>query len=101
MTITIFLLALGATARITRLLTQDYILSGFRAYFIRRSGPDSMTGYGVTCPWCVSWWIAAAVFPVAWYFGEHPGFIIPAAALTASYLVGIAAGILDGPDGDQ
>lgn len=101
MTVTVFLLALGATARLTRLLTQDYILRNFRAFFIRHFGPDSDIGYGVTCAWCVGFWISGAVFTTAWYFGHHPGFQIPALALTASYIIGIATGILDGPDGDE
>lgn len=101
MTITIFLLALGATARLTRLLTQDYILRNFRAFFIRHFGPDSDIGYGIGCAWCCGFWISAAVLPVAWFFGNELWFQLPAAALSASYIIGIANGILDGPDGDE
>lgn len=95
MTIAIFLLALGATARITRLVTRDFITRHLRAYVIRRLGPDHDVPYLLTCPWCLSVWVAAGVMTVAWFYGGHPGFIIPAAALTASYLIGLAASILD------
>lgn len=95
MTIAIFLLALGATARITRLITSDYIARHARAWVIRRLGPDHDLAYLVTCPWCLSVWLAGGVMALAWFYGSHAGFIIPAAALTASYLIGIAASILD------
>lgn len=95
MTITIFLLTLGAIARLTRLITSDYIARHIRVWAIRRFGPDHDLAYLVTCPWCLSVWIAAALTPAAWFWGEHPGFVIPAAALTISYLIGIAASVLD------
>ncbi|MDH6279519.1 DUF1360 domain-containing protein [Prescottella agglutinans] len=95
MTIAIFLLALGATARITRLITRDFITRQLRVCAIRRFGPDHDIPYLLTCPWCLSIWVAGGVMTIAWFYGEHPGFIIPAAALTASYLIGIAASILD------
>lgn len=100
MTITIFLLTLGAVARLTKLITDDYIARHLRAFFIRRLGPDHDISYLVTCPWCLSAWFAGALFPVAWFYGEHPGFIIPAAVFSASYLVGAAATLLGAEDDD-
>ncbi|WP_415395195.1 hypothetical protein ACMTN4_07445 [Rhodococcus globerulus] len=95
MTVTLFLLTLGASARLTRLVTVDYIARHIRAFFIRRYGPDNDFAYLVTCPWCMSMYISGGLFTLSWYFGEHPGFIIPAMALTASYLIGLAASNLD------
>ncbi|MGW6376248.1 hypothetical protein ACWFRB_09315 [Rhodococcus sp. NPDC055112] len=100
MTLTIFLLTLGATARVTRFFNSDYLARGIRALLIRRLGPDHDLAYGIACPWCLSIWVAGAAMTVAWFYGEHPGFIIPAAALTASYLVGLAASIFDSEELD-
>nr|WP_218681062.1 DUF1360 domain-containing protein [Rhodococcus qingshengii] len=91
MSITIFLLTLGAAARLTRLVTDDYITRHFRAFFIRRYGPDNDLAYLVTCPWCMSMYISGGMFTLAWFYGWHPAFIIATAALTASYLIGTAA----------
>lgn len=101
MTLTVFLLALGLTARLSRLLTVDYLTRHIRAFVIGRLGPDHDLAYGIACPWCSSIWIAGAVFPVAYFYGEHAGFLIPAAALSASYLYGIVATNLDGPGDDE
>ncbi|MFE4501704.1 hypothetical protein ACFRFQ_17770 [Rhodococcus sp. NPDC056743] len=91
MSITIFLLTLGAAARLTRLVTDDYITRHFRAFFIRRYGPDNDLAYLVTCPWCMSMYISGGMFTLAWFYGWHPAFIIATAALTVSYLIGTAA----------
>ncbi|GGG04136.1 hypothetical protein GCM10007304_17830 [Rhodococcoides trifolii] len=96
MTVTVFLLALGATARLTRLISDDYVTRYLRALVIRRRGADSDSAYLVTCPWCLSPYIGAAIFTTAWFYGEHPGFLIPAMVATASYIIGIAASWLDG-----
>lgn len=95
MSITIFLLTLGAAARIVRFINSDYLARGVRAFFIRRLGPDHDIPYALTCAWCLSIWVAGGLFTVAWFYGGHPGFIIPAMALTASYLIGLAASNLD------
>lgn len=97
MTITLFLLALGATARTVRFINSDYITRGIRAYFIRHLGEEHDIPYLLTCPWCLSPYIGAGIFTTAWFYGTHPGFIIPAMVLSASWIIGIAAGILDGP----
>lgn len=99
MTIAIFLLALGATARITRFINADYLARHLRAGIIRRLGPDHDLAYGITCAWCLSIWVAGGVMTIAWFYGSHPGFIIPTAALTASYLIGLATSILDTTEG--
>lgn len=98
MSLTVFLLALGATARLTRFVTDDYLARHLRAFVIRRAGPQSDFAYLIACPWCLGLWVAGAVMSVAWFYGEHPGFLIPAAALSVSWLYGIAASLLDGDD---
>jgi hypothetical protein len=96
----VFLLALGATARITRFLNSDYLARHLRAGIIGRLGPDHDLAYGIACAWCASVWVGGAVFTVAWFYGEHAGFVIPAAALSASYLVGVAASVFDSEELD-
>lgn len=59
--------------RLTRLAVEDEITRPIREWVTRRSGPpgddEEPTGlaYFVTCPWCVSIWLAAgwAVLTVA------------------------------------
>ncbi|OZC59261.1 hypothetical protein CH276_22705 [Rhodococcus sp. 06-470-2] len=96
MSLGLFLLTLGGTIRLTRLITDDFITRHIRAFVIRHRGPDSDLAYLVTCPFCLSMYIAGGAFSAAWFYGSHPAFIITAAALTASWLVGITASILDG-----
>lgn len=100
MSITIFLLTLGAAARLTRLVTDDYITRHIRAFFIRRLGPDNDLSYLVTCPWCMSMYIGGGMFTLAWFYGWHPTFIIATAALTASYLIGTVATLVGSAEED-
>lgn len=96
MTLGIFLLCLGATARITRLITDDRLTSPVRARAIRRYGPDHPLPYWLSCPWCASPYIAATAYTLGWFYGHTPVFVIATAALTASYLIGTASTHLDG-----
>jgi hypothetical protein len=90
-TLAVFALALGAVARITRFGNTDDLASGLRQAVLSRYGPDSNWYTLLVCPWCLSVWVAAAVIPLAWIFGEYGVFQIPAAALTASYLYALVA----------
>lgn len=93
---TMFLLTLGAVARLTRLITDDYITRHLRAAVIRWVGPDHDLAYLLTCPWCLSIWIAGGGYTLAWFYGHTAAFTIAAGALTASWLYGVAASWLDG-----
>lgn len=100
-----FVLAVGATARITRLIGRDSITFFFRDWLAARTedaresrkrgrvGPKerllSFTEDMATCPWCLSVWVSAPVAALAWLWGETVWFAVPAAALTASYLTGL------------
>lgn len=85
-----FLLALGATARITKFVNEDVLFAPVRALAVRYSrhsgDQDKGIAYLLRCPWCVSVWIAAGVFGTAELWGHTAGFRIAAGALTASYL---------------
>lgn len=91
MSLSVFLLALGATARLTHLVTDDRILGWLRAAAMQRFGPDHPAVYWLYCPWCVSPYLAAAVFTTAAFYGGTTAFTITAAALTASWVIGTIA----------
>ena len=65
------LIMFGATARLTRLITEDTITGPLRArmmYVARRDkrGPQAFAYLWITCPWCVGLWIAFAVCLAVW-----------------------------------
>lgn len=80
-----------AVARLTRLVTSDYLLAGPRARLIRRLGTESKLSYLLTCPWCMSMWVAAPVVLTAYWHGTSPWYLIPAGALAASHVTGLLA----------
>jgi hypothetical protein len=85
---TTLLLAALSVARLTRLATEDQVLAGPRGALIRRLGVDHPLSYLVTCSWCTSVWISAAVAPAAYWAGDTAWFQVPAIALSASYVAG-------------
>lgn len=93
-----FLLALGATARITRFVTRDHLARHLRAWALRHWDEDHDIPTFVRCGWCVSVWAAAAVFTVAYFYGDTAAFQWITGALSASYLYGIVSSVLDSPD---
>ncbi|SCK26967.1 Protein of unknown function [Streptomyces sp. WMMB 714] len=95
MNVVVFLLTLGITCRITRLITKDTLAAGFRSWTAQRFGDDSKFAYLVTCSWCTSVWVAAAVVPVAFLAGNTVAFQAVAMVLTLSYLSGVASNWLD------
>lgn len=99
MTLVVFLLAFGATARITRFVNADYLFRGVRAAAIRKWGPDHDVPYLLTCGWCASVWVAGAVFTVAYFYGHTAAYLIATGALTASWLYATLAGWLDPTEG--
>lgn len=93
--VTTLLLAMLATARLTRLVTTDRIFLAPRAWLlrkmIRRYGKDSLPPYLLTCDWCVSVYTGAGV-AAAWVLaGETLWFQAPVAALALSYAAGFLA----------
>lgn len=85
-----------ATARLTRLVTSDYLTDPPRVWLQRRL-PEKLA-YLLGCPWCASVWVAA---PVAWVVVEHghrTWVLVPLVALGASHLTGLAARLDPPPD---
>ncbi|MFT4086145.1 MAG: hypothetical protein QM658_03170 [Gordonia sp. (in: high G+C Gram-positive bacteria)] len=100
MTAALFFLALGAAARLTRLITDDRLLGRLRAWALRRWGSEHPITYWLYCPWCVSPYIGGAVFTTAWFYGDTAAFVIVACTLTASWLIGVSSSWLDAPAGE-
>lgn len=97
-------MAVGAVIRLTRLITHDTITAPLRSaaarYDVRNRlalqkpphpGPGPALTF-ITCPWCISVYIAAAVFAAWGLAPEHcrPHLALVYAALTASWITGTA-----------
>lgn len=80
-----------AVARVTRLVTTDYITAPIRQWAVLKLGTSSKGAYLITCQWCTSLWVAAAAAPAAWWWGHSPWYLIPAAALAYSHITGFLA----------
>lgn len=99
MTLAVFLLALGATASLTRLVTDDQLTLPFRVWLIGKLGPEHPVAYAVGCPFCLSMWIAPGVCAAGWFYGGTAAFQIAAAGLTIRWIVGHVASFLDAKEG--
>lgn len=89
-------LAVGAAARLTRAVTADRITAAFRAWWLARYGATSLAGEFITCPWCIGLYFSLVVVGTGWWAAVtgHPWWwIIPCAALTVSYVVGLLGAI--------
>lgn len=80
------LLAVLATARLTRLINDDVLLDRPRAA-IQRTDRVKLA-YFVTCPWCVSMYVGGGVAAAAYWYGDRAFVIVPLVALSASYVTG-------------
>lgn len=86
-----------ATARLTRLATEDRIPVGWLRDRILKAADEDSGGLGsasklaelVSCPWCMSQWLAFGVVAARWRFPRlwHPF----ALALAFSEVAGLAA----------
>lgn len=98
-------LAVLAVARLTRLITTDYLTVPARdrlGLWLARRGHVRLL-YLLHCPWCASMWVAPPVLLVAYLVGDNPVVFVGLASLAASYLTGWLAGrdvdADPGPDG--
>jgi hypothetical protein len=107
--IVVWLLALGATVRLTRLLTDDSFppsawirseVGGMFGYVSDERGKGGKLYTLVTCRWCASMWIGAAVFAWAWYLGRTLWFLAPASVLVWSFAAGLSAQLEGGQPSD-
>lgn len=93
----ILLLAFGASARLTRLITGDTITRFIRDWVAARYGDESIQREFIGCPWCVGFWVSGAVTLTAFCpaINHHPAFLIATTALSISWLYALVAANLD------
>ena len=82
-----WLVLLLAVARLTRLVTRDYITQPFRRW-VQRHAPDKLA-YLVSCPWCASFWIAGVVVPPGIVWHDNRAVLAALVALGCSYATGL------------
>lgn len=93
------LLTLLAVARVTRLVTTDRITVRPRDAFVRWAAARSkaedggLLAYMAFCPWCVSVYTGAAGGAAWWAWGDSRIFTAAVAALAASHIAGLLAGL--------
>ena len=88
-------LAIGATYRLSRLITADYVTKPLRTEVNRRFG-DNRFSYFITCDWCVSFWVSWPIAFIAIWWPTNRLVWIILLALTASAVTGLAASRLEG-----
>lgn len=103
---TLLLVYALAVARVTRLITADRITETprerFEAALWRRFAPHvpvhdrehaepPLAVYLLSCPWCVSVYVAAVAAPIVYWWGDSPWFVVPALALAFSHVTGLLA----------
>jgi hypothetical protein len=95
------LLAVGATARVTRLVSKDdFPFRRLRDWSLTRFGEHGWLSRLLECPWCVGVWIAAPATWTALRFG-HTRWWRALAAWMALSMAASSAVVLthsDGPD---
>lgn len=77
-----------ATARLTRLITDDRITESFRNWVVSRAGESNPVSYLVYCTWCVSIYTGAAVSLGWWAFGDQVWYQVVMIALACSFVAG-------------
>lgn len=90
----VWLLAAGAVMRLTRVVTADVLGGRLRAAWHNRFPPRTDLGAFITCPWCVSAWIAVPVVLAAALAGHTAWYWGPAMVLTLSWVAGLAGAAL-------
>lgn len=97
-----------AVARLVRLINSDTITDPIRVAVERRARDEARSererarwstfSYFLTCPWCVSMWVAFATAWAPLHLAHNQVVQYVAVALAVSYLIGVAATLL--PDDD-
>lgn len=97
MPVYVWVLAVVAVVRLTRFVNLDVLAEPLRALVERKAGADSHLAYLLSCPWCASVWISAAVMPAAYLStaGHFTAFELIASILAASYAAGLADRFLE------
>lgn len=84
-------LAVAATARLTRLVTADTITAPLRVAVVRKWGPSSMANEFIHCAWCVGMWLSLATAALTVAALDLSWWLYLPLALAYSHVVGLAA----------
>lgn len=87
----VVVLAIGATARVTRFLVHDTLARSLRSVWFRRVGDHTLAAELLRCDWCVGIWVALPVTVAAALFGDTPWFWGPALWLSIAFSASVAA----------
>lgn len=87
----VVVLAIGATARITRFLVRDTLAAPLRSAVAARAGDHSWIAALLRCDWCVGIWVAAPVTVAAALCGESAWFWGPALWLSVAFAAAVAS----------
>jgi hypothetical protein len=88
-------LTAGLILRLTRLVVADQISHRLRLRIALRLGVNHPITTLITCTWCMSVWIAAAVCTAAWWWADTRWWFLFALAATASLAAGWTSRWLD------
>lgn len=80
-----------AVARVTRLLTTDYLLDTPRRW-VQRHAPEKIA-YLVGCPWCVGVWVSTLVVVAVTHAPTNRALVIGCYCAAVAHLVGLLAGL--------
>ena len=83
-----------AIARVAGLITDDMISRPVRDWVVAHLPPWPVSVSVetlLTCTWCASIWVAAAVVPLAWHWGDRAWLVVPALVLAASQVAGMTS----------
>jgi len=89
----LYAIYLLAFARLVVLITSDVITRKPRQAMIDalEERGHEMIAYLVTCPWCVSIWLALPAAPIIYAYGHHWWLFVPALVLALSASAGALA----------
>ena len=86
----VFLLAVLATMRLTRLVTTDSITMPIRVQIVAKFGETHWMSRLLSCSWCIGFWIGAAVVSTTWFW-HNTYELLTVAIFAASQIVGLMA----------
>lgn len=88
MNVLVALLAVGASARLTRLISIDIWppVQRFREWTVHRFGEDHWIPEMVFCPWCIGMWVSVLVGASAYLVGGSLFWQVPAAVLSLAFV---------------
>lgn len=92
MDVLLLLLTLAAVWRVARLVTIDFITEPLRRRAETRS---PWLGYLMSCPWCISVWLAPLLVGPAVLWPDNRAVWVVMASLTASGVAGLMVAVED------